>query len=45
MLTKKDLIYFASVMIWTAPTYSGTKKDAIEDAKIFYNHVFNESND
>ena len=42
MLTKEDLIYFGAILIWQSSALGGTKDNAVEAARDFYNKIFKE---
>lgn len=40
MLSEKDLIYLGAILLWQSPAISGSKDDAINAAKEFYDKIF-----
>ena len=42
MLSKNDLIYLGAILLWQSSAIYGSKDDAIQMAKEFYNKIFKE---
>ncbi len=40
MLSKEDLIYFGTLMLWASPAVKMSKNDCIYVAKEFYDKIF-----